>query len=153
MVCRGFSLNTKTPAVILRGHLNADRYHNEILRPVCIPHLRNNRGMRFMQDGTPCHSAHITMALFQANKVNVLPWPSRSPDLNHIEHIWDVIDREVIEMSDTITPICRRRMEPNCTAHMSGERGFHAHSLPGPYSSQWRSYKVLINELQDSIEF
>ena len=35
------------------------------------------------------------MALLQVNRVNVLPWPSRSPDLNPIEHIWGVIGREV----------------------------------------------------------
>ena len=46
-----------------------------------------------MQDDAPCHSARLTMALLQANRV--LPRPSRSPDLNPIEHIWDVIGSEV----------------------------------------------------------
>ena len=53
--------------------------------------------MRLMQDDVPCHSADkvTVMALLQANRVNVLPWSSRSPDLNPIEHIWNVIGREV----------------------------------------------------------
>ena len=46
-----------------------------------------------MQDGAPCHSARTTMARLQANRVNVLPWSSRSPDRNPVEHIWDVIGR------------------------------------------------------------
>ena len=40
-----------------------------------------NRGMRLMQDGAACQSSRTTMALLQANRVNVLSWPSRSPDL------------------------------------------------------------------------
>ena len=48
-----------------------------------------------MQDGAPCHSARTTMALLQTNRVTVRPYPSRSPDHNPIEHIWDVIGREV----------------------------------------------------------
>ena len=52
-------------------------------------------GMCLMQDGAPCHSARTTMALLQANRVNVLPWPSRSSDVNPFEHIWDVIGREI----------------------------------------------------------
>ena len=46
-----------------------------------------------IQDGAPCHSARTNMALLQANRVNVVPCPSRSPDLNPIEHIRDVIGR------------------------------------------------------------
>ena len=48
-----------------------------------------------MQTGAPCHSTHTAMALLQANRVNVLPRPSCFPDLNPIEHVWDVIGREV----------------------------------------------------------
>ena len=66
----------KTQCVVVRGNLNALRYSDEILTPVCIPHIQNNRSMRLMHDGAPPHTARATKAFLQANRVNVLPWPS-----------------------------------------------------------------------------
>ena len=77
----------KTQCVVVRGNLNALRYSNEILTPVCIPHLQNNEGIILMHDGAPSHTARATRALHKANWINVLPWPSLSLDLNPIEHI------------------------------------------------------------------
>ena len=48
-----------------------------------------------MHDEAPSHTARATRALLLANRINVLPWPSLSPVLNPIEHIWDVIGQRV----------------------------------------------------------
>ena len=80
---------------MVRGNLNAWRYSNEMFTPVCIPNLQNNGRMRIMHDGAPSHTARATRALFQAYRINALPWPSLSPDLNPIENIWGVIDRRI----------------------------------------------------------
>jgi len=40
----------------------------------------------FQQDNAPCHKARIC---------TVLKWPPESPDLNPIEHLWDVVEREL----------------------------------------------------------
>ena len=97
MIWGGISLNTKSNCVVIYGNLNAIRYQQEILIPECIPHIRATRGMRLMQDGAPCHTARATMGLLANQRINVLPWPALSPDLNPIEHIWDVIGRNVRE--------------------------------------------------------
>jgi transposase len=35
------------------------------------------------------------MDYLEQNNINVLPWPSKSPDLNPIEHLWDQLDKSL----------------------------------------------------------
>ena len=41
------------------------------------------------------HTVRITRAHLAASNVNVMQWPAISPDMNPIEHIWDVLGRNV----------------------------------------------------------
>jgi len=48
----------------------------------------------FQQDNAPCHKARIISNWFleQDNEFTLLKWPPHSPDLNPIDHLWDVME-------------------------------------------------------------
>ena len=49
----------------------------------------------FQQDNDPKHTSRRAQEWFEENRVTVLPWPASSPDMNLIEHVWDMLDRKV----------------------------------------------------------
>ena len=89
------SLHHKTNIVCIKGNLTAARYQHEVLDTDVIPLLRNHRGMQLLHDGAPAHLARATTAYLNANHVNVVDVPPKSPDLKVIENFLDELNRRV----------------------------------------------------------
>jgi hypothetical protein len=60
-----------------------------------MPFMHRDNRFVFQQDNAWSHTALLSMKFLQANNVNALPWPSRSPDLAPIEHVFDMLIRQI----------------------------------------------------------
>uniref|UniRef100_A0A8C5MJU2 Tc1-like transposase DDE domain-containing protein n=1 Tax=Leptobrachium leishanense TaxID=445787 RepID=A0A8C5MJU2_9ANUR len=50
----------------------------------------------FQHDCAPVpHVAGVCQQFLQDEGIDAMDWPARSPDLNPIEHIWDIMSRSI----------------------------------------------------------
>ena len=105
MIWAAIGLNHLTGPIVFRnigpGHGNgvtAQRYINQVLRPVVLPYIHQHNHLVFQHDNARAHSARETANFLQQHNNRVLPWPALSLDMNPIEHFWDHIQRELNNM-------------------------------------------------------
>ena len=76
------------------GKLTAVGYREKIIQPHLINVIDRQLEL-FQHDNARPRQTPLAMDYLEQNNINVLPWLSKSPELNPIEQLWDHLDKRV----------------------------------------------------------
>ncbi|GFX58188.1 transposable element Tcb2 transposase [Trichonephila clavipes] len=93
MVWGARAYDSRSTLIVMRGTLTDQRYVDDILRPHVGPFLNGIPGAIFQQDNARPHTARVAQDFLR--HFQALPWPTPSPDLSPLMHVWDQLKRQI----------------------------------------------------------
>ena len=119
----GFISLNQCGLIDIEGKHNGESYL-QILKDAKVEKIADpNKQMIFMQDNAPIHKTKAVTEYLAKQKVEVLPWPAYSPDLNPIENIWAEMQKLVykymrfgarIRKKEDLLNLCKRCFHQVC---------------------------------------
>jgi len=96
MVWVAFTYGAKLPMAEMYGSQNSKDYQ-KLLKNHLLPFIEENEGTNyvFLQDGASIHRSESTKNWFNEEEIDVVPWPSYSPDMNPTEHVHSLLTNMV----------------------------------------------------------
>ena len=100
-VWAGITLNSHTDLVFLDRNVNAETY-GDLLQHQLMPFIERTFGSPahciLQDDNATPHRAASVERLKRKLRLRTLRWPSRSPDMNPIEHVWSFMKRKIMQL-------------------------------------------------------